>query len=427
MKRVKSWKKPAVFAAAAVLVLACAACAPQGTPTAQTGGEAPSPEAAAEAAVEGALIQTGNHSWEKWQKEYPGQYETFIRGIDDVEDWDGKVHGHAALYANTLHATYSKDSIAQFGTSCIACKSTTATDLYNEMGIDGFMNDWDTYAGKDGEKVDWYDCGLCHVDGTPGGELKPGGMAATAFGAPLFEQVTDKEAVCGQCHNYIGAVYTRGGLMEKMKAGEVDPTSVNPWRYGFDPENLMKAALEDGYEMMVNPETGIATFQANHPEVEIFQGSVHQELGMTCVDCHGVKMQGESGEFTSHGFSESPLENPEALEYCLTCHTAQGVTDAEAMKEFVAAAQKKMADAEEAFNAKSEQLQGLIVAAKDGGADEAALEQAKENFTKATWFVRYADGGGDFPGMKIAHNPKGEIDYVERASVLMDEGIALLS
>lgn len=111
---------------------------------------------------------------------------------------------------------------------------------------------------------------------------------------------------------------------------------MNPWRYGLDPESLMKAALEDGYEMAVNPETGIANFQANHPEVEIFQGSVHQELGMTCVDCHGVKMQGENGEFTSHGFSESPLENPEALEYCLTCHSSQGVKDAEAMKEFVA-------------------------------------------------------------------------------------------
>lgn len=75
-----------------------------------------------------------------------------------------------------------------------------------------------------------------------------------------------------------------------------------------------------------------------------------------------------------------------------------------------------MADAEEAFGAKRDQLQGLIMAAKDAeGVDADALAKAKENFTKGVWFVRYADGGGDFPGMKIAHNPKGEIDYVERA------------
>ena len=123
--------------------------------------------------------------------------------------------------------------------------------------------------------------------------------------------MTSEEAVCGQCHNYIGAVYTRGGLMEKIKSGEADIASMNPWRYGLDPESLMKAALEDGYEMaVVTRETGIANFQANHPEVEIFQGSVHQELGMTCVDCHGVKMQGENGEFTSHGFSESAAGEP---------------------------------------------------------------------------------------------------------------------
>ncbi len=422
----RRWKKPAMLATAAVLVMACAACAPQGAPMAETGALATS-DAAAEVAAEGAVIETGNHSWEQWQSQYPDQYATFIRGIDDTEAWDGKVHGHAALYFNTPVTNYGGPMmIDEFGTSCIACKSTTGTKLYEEMGTDAFLNDWETYAA--GEKTDWYDCGLCHKDGTPGGELAPGGMAAAAFGAPLFEQVTSEEAVCGQCHNYIGAVYTRGGLMEKIKSGEADIASMNPWRYGLDPESLMKAALEDGYEMAVNPETGIANFQANHPEVEIFQGSVHQELGMTCVDCHGVKMQGENGEFTSHGFSESPLENPEALEYCLTCHSSQGVKDAEAMKEFVAAAQKKMADAEEAFGAKRDQLQGLIMAAKDAeGVDADALAKAKENFTKGVWFVRYADGGGDFPGMKIAHNPKGEIDYVERATVLMDEGIALLS
>lgn len=254
----RRWKKPAMLATAAVLVMACAACAPQGAPMAETGALATS-DAAAEVAAEGAVIETGNHSWEQWQSQYPDQYATFIRGIDDTEAWDGKVHGHAALYFNTPVTNYGGPMMVdEFGTSCIACKSTTGTKLYEEMGTDAFLNDWETYAA--GEKTDWYDCGLCHKDGTPGGELAPGGMAAAAFGAPLFEQVTSEEAVCGQCHNYIGAVYTRGGLMEKIKSGEADIASMNPWRYGLDPESLMKAALEDGYEMAVNPETGIANF-----------------------------------------------------------------------------------------------------------------------------------------------------------------------
>ena len=34
----RRWKKPAMLATAAVLVMACAACAPQGAPMAETGG-----------------------------------------------------------------------------------------------------------------------------------------------------------------------------------------------------------------------------------------------------------------------------------------------------------------------------------------------------------------------------------------------------
>ena len=101
----RRWKKPAMLATAAVLVMACAACAPQGAPMAETGALATS-DAAAEVAAEGAVIETGNHSWEQWQSQYPDQYATFIRGIDDTEAWDGKVHGHAALYFNTPVTNY---------------------------------------------------------------------------------------------------------------------------------------------------------------------------------------------------------------------------------------------------------------------------------------------------------------------------------
>lgn len=78
-----------MLATAAVLVMACAACAPQGAPMAETGTLATS-DAAAEVAAEGAVIETGNHSWEQWQSQYPDQYATFIRGIDDTEAWDGE-------------------------------------------------------------------------------------------------------------------------------------------------------------------------------------------------------------------------------------------------------------------------------------------------------------------------------------------------
>ena len=91
----KKTKKIVMGTAAALLVLTCAACASQSVATEKAGeGDAATP------AAEGATIKTGNYSWEKWQNEYPNQYETFIRGIDDVEPGDRKVHSHAALYMN---------------------------------------------------------------------------------------------------------------------------------------------------------------------------------------------------------------------------------------------------------------------------------------------------------------------------------------
>lgn len=132
---------------------------------------------------------------------------------------------------------------------------------------------------------------------------------------------------------------------------------------------------------------------------------------MTCVDCHGVKMQGENGEFTSHGFSESPLENPEALEYCLTCHSSQGVKDAEAMKEFVAAAQKKMADAEEAFGAERDQLQGLIMAAKDAEGVDADASPRRRRTSQGRLVRALCRRRRRLPRHEIAHNPKGEVCY----------------
>ncbi|WP_172623464.1 ammonia-forming cytochrome c nitrite reductase subunit c552 [Arabiibacter massiliensis] len=410
------WKKPVLVGSAMALALACAACAPKANDGDLTGGKSGGEPAA------GAVVQTSDKSWEQWQGEYPLQVGSFFDGLDEVESWDGKVHSHSMLYKNVPAMANGVD---KFGTACMACKSTTGTDLYNEMGLDAFSQPWEQY----GDSVDWWDCGLCHVDGTPGGELHYNGMAATAFGGTLLDGLPQEQAVCGQCHNFYGAVYTRGGLMQKMQDGEVDPKGVDPYRYGTDPDSLMKAALEDGYVMNVDEKTGIASFQANHPEVEVFQGSVHESLGMACIDCHMPTKTSEGGEaFTSHNASSSPLENPEALEYCLTCHKAQGIESADQMIEFVHAAQQEAADLEAAFAEKQTQLKSLIAdAAASGVINEATLQQARDIFTRATWYVRYADGGGDFKGQKVAHNPEDIVSYIERATVMMDEAIALFA
>lgn len=408
------WVKPLVTISALAIAGTCVACAPHVGSKADTTAQ-PQQES-------GAIVKTGDTSWEQWQSQYPDEVGSFFEGMTEVEGWDGKVHSHAMLFANV---PAMKNGVDKFGSACIACKTSSATKLLDEQGLAAFSLPWSQVS----ESVDWYDCALCHEDGTPGATLTYGGMAATQFGGTLLDSIDSKQAVCGQCHNYYGAIYTRGGLMKKFQSGEIDVNSVDPYRYGTDPDSLMKAALEDGYEMVTDEETGLQTFQANHPEVEIFQGSVHESLGMACVDCHSAKKVDENGnEYQSHDFSSSPLEHEESLEYCLTCHKSQGVETTDQMKDFVHNAQQEVADLEATFYDKQAALKTLIVnASKNGTVDDATLAKAKDNYTRGTWYVRYSDGGGDFKGQKVAHNPEAEKSYIERASVLMDDAIAMLS
>ena len=366
-------------------------------------------------------LTTPNTSWEKWWNDYPDEVDSFFSGMDEVEA-DGKVHSHAMLYANVENANAS--TTAKFGTACASCKSTMVTKLYDEMGPEAFSQPWDEYSNQ----IDWWGCALCHEDGEPGADLTYGAAVASVFGTSLLDEVDPKIAACGQCHNFMGAIYGRGVLMEKIQSGEVAVEDCDPYRYGTDPDSLMKAALEDGYEMPVDEQTGIATFQANHPEVEILQGSVHGSLGLTCPDCHmPQKTNDEGNTYVSHNASSTPIENEEALEFCLTCHSAQGIEDTEAMKNFVLAAEKEVADLETVFYDKQTQAHDLIAqATAEGGVDENVLQEARDTYTRATWYVRYADGGSEIKGQKVAHNPDMIKDYIERATVMMDDILAML-
>lgn len=372
--------------------------------------------------VDRIALTTPNKSWEEWWGEYPDQVDSFFSGMDEVEQ-DGKVHSHALLYATVQEG--SAASTTQFGTACASCKSTLVTTLYDEMGADAFSQPWDEYA----DQIDWWECALCHEDGQPGGELTYGAAVAKVFGSSLLDTVASEEAACGQCHNFMGATYGRGVLMSKIQSGEVSVEDCDPYRYGTDPDSLMKAALEDGYEMPVDETTGIATFQANHPEVEVFQGSVHQSLGLSCVDCHMPQKTDDDGNaYTSHDASSTPIENEEALEFCLTCHAAQGIEDTDAMKQFVLDAEQEVRDLETAFYDKQAQAKDLIAdATANGNADEDVLQDARDTYTRATWYVRYADGGSEIQGQKVAHNPDAIKDYIERATSMMDDVLDQLS
>ena len=388
-----------------------------------------------EAATEGRIAQpTPNLSWEKWYSQYPDQVDSFFDGADEVEG-DGKVHSHALLYATVPESgdvNHSGGAVHNpamgTGIRCFSCKSTLATQIVDEKGYAGMNEAWADYE----DQIDWWDCGLCHTDGVPGAELAYGGATGQLFSSSLLDTLPAEQAVCGQCHNIVGAQYVSPFMMpdlqEKLASGEVSIDDVDPYRYGIDPDAIMKAMLEDGYQMSVDEATGIATFSSNHPEVELFQGSVHEQLGMSCISCHMPQKTNEEGEtYTSHNASSTPFENEEALEYCLTCHADQGVEDTAGMKQVILDAQADHRGLEETIEAKQAELYAAISqAVADGSVDEEVLDQVRETYTRATWWVKYADGWAEIKGAKVAHNPELSRQYVVEATQMVEDALELL-
>jgi nitrite reductase (cytochrome c-552) len=430
--RMKKFARVAACTALLVLAVAGAACAPQ---LAQSDAAATpvdsQPAGGGNSAAVGSLdmLTLPNDAWLRYSLEYPNQVGSYYDGLDRVEGQDGKVHSHAMLYANTPVAGATNrgpGNLEKTGMACIACKSSDFNALYDEFGVAAYGLPWNDYKDR---IQNWWDCGLCHEGGQPGAALTVGGGAAKLFGGTLLGTIDPKNAVCGQCHNAYGATYARGKfIQEAIAAGEV-PAGADPYRYGYTPAGLKQAALEDGCgPREVDAATGIELWYANIGDIEFFQGSTHDMAGITCVDCHMQVRTSDAGEpYTSHNASSSPLERDESLEYCLSCHKAQGVGSAPEMRQFVLDAQAGVAARLDATEAALKQLYERIAAAvQSGSVSEATLEQARTNYEDAWWYRYFVQGRAELKGIKMVHNPQAAQTYLDDADALIAEAMALL-
>ena len=174
-------------------------------------------------------------------------------------------------------------------------------------------------------------------------------------------------------------------------------------------------------------ESGVQEVMVFHPEFEFFQNSTHDSMGLDCASCHMPQTASEDGtEFTSHDASGSPLENPDALAVCLSCHESQGIESADAMVEMVRGKQAEAARAEQELTADLEALKGAIAAKASAGASDAQLESARDAYTKAAYYLYYVTGRYADDGVKVAHNPVGTFDYLSRADKLVADAMASL-
>ena len=355
---------------------------------------------------------------EEWVHTYPAVYESFAQTYAVDGDADNEF-SHWAQYSKELLyvAQYEDGAYSYISGTCISCKTTAFNEAYETYGDAAYAMSM-TELGISGS--DYFICSTCHSD-IDTLELS---ASLVSFNTLVGDDVADVDAevlVCGQCHNAVGQYgYT---LDEDNSASDADP-----YRYGYDADGLYQAYVEDE-QGSVDEATGAYLVAPSYSDFENFLQSNHYSLGVTCVDCHmaSTVTDDEGTEYPDHNMSSSPLENEDALEYCLTCHEAQGVSSTEEMVEFYEQAESEFAELEDEANVAIEELAAALTEATSAGEEGDAIDEARDDYAKAYFFIAYCNSYNHGDSYRVAHNPTGMTDLATRALELAQEGLELLS
>lgn len=164
--------------------------------------------------------------------------------------------------------------------------------------------------------------------------------------------------------------------------------------------------------------------------MELFQDSNHQKMGLTCTDCHMPQIEASGGTtYTYHNMTQSPLENPAALEKCLTCHKSQGIEDADAMVVFVKGKMDELAQIQQATKTKLDEFHAKLAdAVAAGNADEAKLQAAKDAYNLANVYFLY-QGTAMRPtdGSMAAMSFSKSVEQLQKADDAIAEGMSQIA
>ena len=300
---------------------------------------------------------------------------------------------------------------------CYQCKSSYANEYIIENGEETAAEPLDEEFVENMNGQIW-DCYLCH-DTTFEQEADATVLMFSEVGGSWYDELTAEDRVCGQCHNH--------AYHKPMFLSGMDWSDYQPFKYGHDVDSVLAAEKEYGFGSY-EESTGITTYRTNHAELEVLVDSNHYALGITCVDCHMPTVTDEeSGEaYTDHNASQSPLENEAALEYCLTCHASQGIETTEDMVAMVRELQNETTKTGDEVSAKLATLHDLIAdATATEGFDEDILNEARETYTTAKFYMEWGTNGNGSGYVKVVHNPELITSLLQRAGSMIDEAIAL--
>ena len=177
--------------------------------------------------------------------------------------------------------------------------------------------------------------------------------------------------VCGQCH----VEYYFKGPEKRL---------TYPWRDGIKGDEILAYYEKEGFSDWTHAETGAKTLKAQHPEFEMYNQGIHARSGVACADCH-MPYQREGSQKVSDHWVRSPLLNINRA--CQTCHK----WPEEELKARVETLQGRVFDLR---NRAMDALMSLIAdtkAARDKGASEAQLEQARAHQRQSQFLLDFVE------------------------------------
>jgi nitrite reductase (cytochrome c-552) len=177
--------------------------------------------------------------------------------------------------------------------------------------------------------------------------------------------------VCGQCH------------VEYYFKGEGKRLTF-PWHKGLKVENMLAYYDEVKHKDFVHAESGAPALKAQHPEFELYNQGVHARSGVSCADCH-MPYKREGAMKISDHHVQSPMLNINRA--CQGCHHFSE----DEMKDRVERIQTRFFAAR---NVAMDALMDLITdakAAREGGANPAALESAWQLQRKAQFYLDFVE------------------------------------
>lgn len=351
-------------------------------------------------------------------KVYPRHYDSYLKNNDTAKEpsvyggasredhlaanpymrvlWDG--YSFAKDYKDDRGHTYALEDVKNTGRNpaklnCMTCKSTQVPAAIKKYGDAFWSMPFKENAAQFTTSIG---CPDCHDPETM--ELRitrPSLVEAFQRQGKDISKATRQEMrtlVCAQCH------------VEYYFAKD-NSKVVFPWDNGTEPEQIYAYYEKMGFSDFTNARSGTEILKAQHPEYEVFTGSVHQQAGLSCADCHMPYIKEGNVKITSHWWT-SPLKHLD--ESCTVCHRE----DVAYLHERVLYTQDRTKQAlDRAGAALAEAVTAIAAAAAKQDVDAAKLEKARRLHREGQWYWDFisAENSMGF------HNPQKSLATLTKA------------